>query len=267
MPDMRYSLKQSISTHLITRFVRRFVFALCGLCLFTSLTFDTAYAQQSLEVPANPLAFQPEKYTEREKIGFAFYKLSRLRRPDFIRWIRKSEKYRLARPMTRQKYLVRDKERLDVGMQLFKPAEHHFKIRFPVQLSWPEPEWQQQFIAKTGKFPVSLSLEGLDQHYFPISLGDDWIAVVPNELSKYMTFDVSLEEFQKKIIHFQDFIDHKTVSASIEMRLKASAVDDGTKLALGDIEAWLLSADILRFTIHPDQKSGPIWERRASWSD
>ena len=73
------------------------------------------------------------------------------------------------------------------------------------------------------------------------------------------------EEFEKKIVQFQEFIDMHSVQGYVRFYMRALSVDDGTKLALQDIEAWLLLAEVNRITVSPERLAPPVWEHRASW--
>lgn len=236
-----------------------FVFVLSALCV--AGTFWTPVFAQG--EPA--IVFDENNFTEREKIGFAFYSLSTRREPDFLRWIRKSEKYRTARPMTRQRYLKRDKDRLGLGFLLYDRQKHFFYLNARVAVSWPEEAERNQMVAEKGKFPLKFTLLDTKEYFFPVSLGDDWVAVVPENLADFLTIYVTPEEFEKKIVQFQEFIDMRSVEGYVRFYMRALSADDGTKLALQDIEAWLLLAEVNRITVSPERLAPPVWEHRASW--
>lgn len=239
------------------------------ICSFLSILVFIAGAGYVAPVRAQgeaAITFNEDNYTDREKVGLAFFSMSE-RRPNIKAWIRKSEKYRTARPLSRQKYLTRDKDRLNLGLLLFDPEKHFFDLNARVAVTWPDEAQKQAYIAENGKFPLAIHLLDMKEHIFPVSLGHDWVVVVPGNMTKFLTFHVTPEDFEKKIVNFQNFIGYRRVEGFMRLNMKAVRVDDGTPLALNDIEAWLLLAEIRRLTLSPDRQSPPVWEQRASWDE
>ena len=238
------------------RFFRLFSFAVAALLLAAAVPH--AAAQEGRAHKA--------RYSEAEKIGFAFYKLAN-KQPPFENWLKQNDEYLFAKPSAKRDYLRRETERLVKGYSEYMVDQNLIHIRTKVKIRLPSPRESASYEKMGVRRPIRLEIPDVRENYFPIQLGDMWIAVVADKLEDYTFLPLGDDEYDQLIsqLRLEDGATQR--SAYLELRLHPVSIDLSQPMALDGIEAWLMLAEIASLSIfrNEDRSGGVIWEKNMDW--
>ncbi|MCB9990210.1 MAG: hypothetical protein H6867_02375 [Rhodospirillales bacterium] len=219
-------------------------------------------------LPTPALAYlERGKYTEEEKVGFAFHQMMG-NEPDYPKWIEKKEDYQNALPGDRIALIKKDTMRLQNGFFNYQAKEDLFKISVPALIEVSNFYDESQ---KTGReTTVKITLQGIpEQSYFPIQVGDIWVAVIPKDFITFLEHRFNRQDYQDfaKRLRFDAHTNSKQANVNIDFTLRASSVDKKAPIMIENLEMWLMSADVAHMEMWEswgtDKKY--LWEYQAPW--
>jgi hypothetical protein len=240
--------------HLISSFYRRrrrllFVFAL--LCI--------AFAG------AGPAYAEKTEYTESEKVGFAFYKLAN-RNPPFEEWLKGTDEFKLLKTSRKTEYLRQQTARLSKAFAEYMPDEDLIYVRTAVRIKVPTVRETEAYMRMGVNRPVQILLNELTGNYFPIQVGEMWIAVVPNDLDNYLFLSLNDQEYDALARRMALEPNGSSRYALLELRLRPVSVDIKAPMKLDGIDAWLMMAEIASISLwNNENRDVLLWEHSADW--
>lgn len=163
-----------------------------------------------------------DKYTESEKIGFAFYKLSD-QQPNFARWIAQSDLYQEADSRGKSEIMNHELYRLETGFFSFNPDEDLFQLTVPVRVrKKDEPE----LIAgeKTHEFLIieSAIYEGF---ILPVDIYNKKIAIFLHGLQDSITLKLSPDRYKAITRELGLVTETQTDQAHVRIMVRPFRVD------------------------------------------
>ena len=237
---------------------RRFLLLAAMLGLVFAAAAPGAHAQ---ERPRDRTA-----YSEAEKIGFAFYRLAD-KPPPFNNWIMARDEYLLAKPSAKREYLRRETERLSKAYNEYMVDDDMIYLRTEVTIKVPNATERQSYESMGLRKPVQIVLKEVKENYFPVQIGEMWIAVVPNELEKYLFLSLDEAEYNK-IMHelMLDSSRGSARNALLEIRLRPVSIDTKTPMHLDGIDAWLMLGEIASISLWKNKNRDTlVWEQNMDW--
>lgn len=219
-------------------------------------------------VQAHPTAIKKTPYSETEKIGFAFYTLAN-RNPPFESWIRTTDKYLLAKPSARRSILTSETERLSKAFGEYMLDDDPIFIRTNVRIKVPIGAEREAYEKMGVDKPVQILMEEIHENYFPIQLGDMWIAVVANQLEDYLFLSLNAEEYEHLTKRLSLDMRGTGRNAVMELRLRPVRVDLNRPMPLDGLDAWLMLSEIASISLwrraNGDIDKELLWEKNMSW--
>lgn len=210
---------------------------------------------------------KPEKtpYSEAEKIGFAFYRLAD-RTPPFNNWIMQKDEYLLAKPSAKREYMRRETERLTRAYGEYTMDEDLIFLRTEVRVKVPNKTELASYEQMGLRKPIQIELTEIKENYFPVQVGEMWVAVVANKLEDYLF--LSLDEPEYDRIASELALDSKGSSrpALLEIRLHPTKIDMSQPMPLDGIEAWLMLGEIASISLWKNKdRDNLVWEKNMDW--
>jgi hypothetical protein len=200
------------------------------------------------------------QFSEREKVGFAFYKLAQLP-PDFKNWIQADAPADQA-----GKALTQDQvERLENGFSLYSPDEDMIQVETPATILFPTLTAEQAKPGFQGQKPIVISLGNMQMLYFPYQIGSDfWVAIVPSNEEQFHTLMVDSATYDKMIHALRVLGEHKG-KAILKITLRPDHVDAQKPMMLGKQYMWLMMASVADYQIWDGKNTMPLWTYSAPW--
>ena len=210
---------------------------------------------------------KPEKttFSETEKIGFAFYRLAD-RTPPFDNWIAQKDEYLLAKPSAKREYLRRETERLTRAYDEYTMDEDLIFLRTEVRVKVPNKTELASYDQMGLRKPIQIELTEIKENYFPVQIGEMWVAVVANKLEDYLF--LSLDDAEYDRIAHELSLDSKGASrpALLEIRLHPTKIDMSQPMPLDGIEAWLMLGEIASISLWKNKdRDNLVWEQNMDW--
>jgi hypothetical protein len=205
-------------------------------------------------------------YSEAEKIGFAFYRLAD-KSPPFNNWIMSRDEYLLAKPSAKREYLRRETERLSKAYNEYMVDDDMIYLRTEVTIKVPNATERQSYESMGLRKPVQIMLNEVKENYFPVQIGEMWIAVVPNELDKYLFLSLEEEEYNKMMRELTlDTSRGAARNALLEIRLRPVSIDTKNPMHLDGIDAWLMLGEIASISLWRNKnRDALVWEQNMDW--
>lgn len=233
------------------------------LGLLFSLALFPAAARATQEPPRAEMSMK--SFTQAEKIGFAFYSLTRLN-PPFYDWIDADQEY-IDAPQKVRLYMKPAKlQRLQAGYQSFSHARDFLTVNTNVTIRLlkenPKADATTQNLGQTQA--VEINFGGNDEMlYFPYQIGKIWIALVPGELQRVVTYAITPAQYEK----IRDAFGPATLqgkSVTLELTMLASKADSENPLVVGGMPLFLLMSDLGAVNILDDNKK-TVWGYNTDW--
>lgn len=156
-----------------------------GLMLSLAFVATTAYAE---------IEFNSKKYSDREKVGFGFYKLAGIP-PNFKNWIINTAEYANTPKELRAIYLQEQAERLEEGFEEFDLKENPLTFSLPARVTFPNIPERESIIANGDQIPVEIEIKNFEDGILPYLIGESWIGVLPGEFHKHALFYLTGHDF------------------------------------------------------------------------
>lgn len=238
--------------------------------LFRRFLVLAALAGFVLAVPAATSAQERKRertaYSEAEKIGFAFYRLAD-KSPPFNKWIVARDEYLLAKPSAKREYLQRETERLAKAYNEYMVDEDMVFLRTEVTVKVPNAAERKSYDGMGVRKPVQIILNEVKESYFPVQIGDMWIAVVPNDLENHLFLSLAEAEFEDLIRKMNlDAARGSARGGLLEIRLRPISIDTKAPLHLDGIDAWLMLGEIASISLwRTKERDTLVWEKNMDW--
>jgi len=234
---------------LIIRFMRSLIF-------IAALSFSIGAV--TAPATANSAAINS---TMTERVGFAFYALTR-QNPPFEEWIKSTELYDRTQSHMRTRLIDRERERLRLGYLSYTPDRDLIVLRFAVRVRGIKTEATEEGGAISKGFQIDIP--GMnDSVQFPFLLGNKWIAVIPDGLTSSSVNPLSDAQY-KLMADSIGLNERGSVLAEAELVLKPVAADGQTPMNIESIMMFLMIHDIASFAIL-DKDRKPLWDITANW--
>lgn len=207
--------------------MKKILLLVCALPLFCS----AVYASGSRGIPQ-------DNYTRPSKsfdVGMIFYKMIGST-PNFEDWIETSKAYKALEPKYQADYKQAEELRLKNSFATLNPKKTAIVIRsvVEVELISPKPKSGQP---RKNTLKINLPPDG--SFYFPYTLGDQSIAVIPNGVDLYR--EVSLTDPEVKAIRSRLNVNSK---ATLVLEIVPTMADGKRPMILDETPYWLLIGEI-----------------------
>lgn len=188
-------------------------------------------------------ALTGERYSELEKIGFAFHGLAKFD-PDFELWIKDNDQYKDAFPIEKIEMMQEEKVRLRNGYINYYPDSDLISLKVDAMARSSNYFVDSQ---EKGKVTiVDVSLTEFPENYFPFKIGDIWVAVVIKDFDKLTSITFTKDEYSKfaEKVGFKQR-EHKTLQeVRLDLKLRPISVDMSSPVQLNGVEMWLMMVDV-----------------------
>jgi hypothetical protein len=182
------------------------------------------------------------EYSATEKAGFAFYSMIR-QPPPFTRWVETRPDYITAKPKVRLAMMDAERERLQKGFATYIPDRDLITIRTRAHV---QRKADESGAVKT----IGVSFPDSDEFlYFPLQLGDVWIALVPSGLDARSDYAVTPAENETL---------PRGGDMTAELTLTPVRVDEREPMVIGGTPLWLMLADVRQLSLL-DEENQPVW--------
>ena len=198
------------------------------------------------------------KYTETEKVGFAFFKLGHIQ-PPYVEWVKATDLYKDAPPKERAALLEDQTVRLQKGFSLYMPDEDLIKVATIAPVRSPMLSDKD----KAGKYhdvkPLQILMAAGPNGYFPFYVGDMCIAIVPEHFDAFQNIMVSNDVYSKmrKYLGIGNY--QQVQKAYIEIVFRPNKADTSKPMTLDKTDTWLMSATIINFEVWDITHQHFIW--------
>lgn len=216
--------------------------------------------------PSLGKALENGRYTESEKVGFAFHKLAGFD-PHYEQWIKDMEKYVDAHPADKLELLQKERYRLESGFLGYIPDVD--LVSLDIQAVVKSSNYFAQSQKEGVQTDVTIELVELPENYFPFYIGGMWIALVIKDfdtLLRQRTF--TAEEYQTlaKLLGLTGAY-QLTQKVNIDLHLRPLSVDTSSPLTLDGLEMWLMLVEIGEMTVWRkiNNNKQVLWTYTAPW--
>lgn len=217
---------------------------------------------------AQPTEIKKTPYSETEKIGFAFYTLAK-RHPPFESWIRVTDNYLLAKPSAKRGIMIAETERLSKAFGEYMLDDDLIFIRTNVRVKVPTTTEREAYDKMGVRKPVQILMDDVHENYFPVKIGEMWIAVVASQLEDFLFLSLTPEEYERLTKRLSLDARGTARHATLELRLRPVKVDLSRPMPLDGLEAWLMLSEIASISLwrkaNGDKDAEVLWEQNMSW--
>lgn len=206
-------------------------------------------------------------FSETEKIGFAFYHLSK-HQPPFDDWIRAREDYKASSMKRRLIMTDEQRIRLNEGFLSYFPDRDLITLRLKATISGgPNPDFQKDPRLQEAGLSHFIRLRFVDLQdvpYIPVEIGKLWVGIIPNGLDKLSTHYLTEQEYARLTQTTGNIASDRITR--IQMLLRPQSADAKTPMMYKDLPVWLMMADIGALVLL-GQNGALGWEYAAEWYD
>lgn len=234
-------------------------FRLCSVCVILFAVFF------ALLRPFSVGALPSGRYSESEKVGFAFHKLAKFD-PDYKKWVTNMDSYMAAKPTDKVTMMQMETARLQNGYFNFMPDDDLVSLTIDARLRASNYFGVSQ---QRGKITdVTMELIDLPQNYFPFYIGGIWIAVVIKDFDFYTHFTFSPEEYNEFAEKVGLKRGYQLIQAvKVDLQLRPISVDTTSPVMLDGLEMWLMLAEVGEAIVWRPigRERLLIWAHNAPW--
>lgn len=218
--------------------------------------------------PTNAQISSDDSATATEKAGFSFYKLSGAK-PPFMDWVKSRAEWLDADPRDKLAILNAEINRLRNAYDAHIPKENLVTLPVTVNLVLPDKNTRQSLIQAGQVIPMTIDLNTYTPYegYFPLSIGYQWLALIPNDIDSLLNVNLSPIEFTK----IEELLGLKRTQsqrkAYADITFMPTAIDDSQPMQLNDnINAWLMMVDVASIVVYADSaRNNILWIYNAPW--
>lgn len=205
---------------------------------------------------AAPTAAQAQyDISDSEDVIIAFFKTGG-QQPNYESLARGLPVYRNVPPAKLDAHLAKEKQRLQQAYNRFNPQVDLIGIRTRVNVQLHRTMREDKSIQHS----MTLSFGKDDSLFFPYSLGDYHIAVIPKKMDS--SFDQNLVPSQYELI--KTALGRENGPATLYIQLKPSKAYLDEPYVIGGEEQWALVSDVAGL-IMTDSKGGRLWTYAPDW--
>lgn len=206
-------------------------------------------------------------FTEKEKVGFAFYKLIN-RDPPYDDWIRGTAAYQSAKSNVQLAMMDDERYRLRRGFEVYTPDRDLITIKLPVKVKGGDnPKFGKDLEMQAAGLSkmIEINFMGNDESpYFPFLIGKQWIGLIPQGLEQRSTHYLTPAQFKSFCVNQNKACEKFEQNIDANVILRATSADAEKPLVLGDIPLWLMMSD-LGAIIFIRRDGGLVWEYAMPW--
>lgn len=153
-------------------------------------------ALAAIVLTASPLAAQSlNKLSPEYLAGFAFFKFAKAT-PDFEAWIKASPRYKNTTPRERVIMLRSEVPMLEGYFNAYAPKENPIDLKVRVKYTTPSAKAAAKMLAEEGRVKIEMKITGQKHDFYPLQVGDMWIAMIPGNLEEMLTLSFDKEEYE-----------------------------------------------------------------------
>ncbi len=212
---------------------------------------------------AQPLAKLGPEYLA----GFAFFKFAKAT-PDFEAWIKASPRYKNATPRERVIMLRSEAPMLEGYFNAYAPKQNPIEIKVRVKYSTPNTKAAEKMLAETGQVKFGLKIVGQKEDFFPIQVGDMWIAMIPGNLDEMMTLTFDKQEYEtfKRQASGGGLIGNGA-EAILQLTLLPTSADIKEPMQLNGFNLWMLGVRIINLELWDVKEERMAWYVEGAGSE
>jgi hypothetical protein len=221
-----------------------------------------------LSFPAGA-ALEEGKYSDTEKVGFAFSKLGNTR-PGFESWIEHSPAYLAAKPVEKMTLMKEGTARLQEGFYSYNPAEDFIHVEADILIQRPADRPGKRDAPAPAspddaeKKVIRISF-GKGDSYFPFQVGKLWIAVIPKDIEAFESIALTPDEYQIFAQGMGTTVRrHSEMTGIIDILLRPVSADAKSPVVVGKEPYWPMLAEIVNVTIWNNSKDRIAWSYDAN---
>ncbi len=192
-------------------------------------------------------------FSDSDKAVFAFYHYAK-GEPDFEKWVKNSPPYLSAPLETKEEIFEQEMLRLKWGYGTLDLEHEDLNIKTDIMFQVRrvnDAEFLSFKFVNSGKEDVP---------YFSYPYGQEWIAVVVNDLGNFTTVPLTADE----AAHVHEFVpDDQVHAGTVNIRIRPVSVDREAPLKLDDTEQWLMLGKVSGiefFALGPGGQQISLWK-------
>lgn len=222
----------------------------CGVVMMLTLLILTsgAFANPSLT-----------KLSPEFLAGFAFFKFAKAT-PDFEAWIKASPRYKSATPRERVIMLRSEAPMMEGYFNAYTPKENPIDIKVRVKYSTPNAKEVEKMLAEEGLVKIKMKIVAQKEDFFPIQVGDMWIAMIPGNMEEMMTLTFDKNEYETFIRQASGGgLTGNKADAILQLSLLPTSADIKEPMQVEGFHLWMLGVRII------DLELWDTKEERMGW--
>lgn len=191
--------------------------------------------------------------------GFAFFKFAKAT-PDFDAWIKASSAYKNATPHDRVIMMRSEVPMIEGYFNAYVPNENPIKIKLQVKYSTPTAKKAEKMLAENGQIEIKMRLAEQKEDFFPIQIGNMWIAMIPGNLDEMMTLTFDREEYEtfKRQASGGGFTG-LSVDAVLQLALLPVSANIKEPMQVDDLSLWMLGVRIIDLELWDKKEERMAW--------
>lgn len=202
-----------------------------------------------------PRLVEMADFTAQEKIGFAFYLLSRLE-PPVEDWVDADKRLYDLNPKERYYRRHAEIQRLKTGFQIYVPERDTITLHTKIRLR----ELTNSSVS-TAEKTIGINFRSTDENiYFPFERGALWIAVQPRGLTQEVAYTITNAEFSALRQRVGDAALAGREDLTAELVTLALEADPVNPIEVGDRPLWRLTVALKEIRLLDDQDK-TVWAR------
>lgn len=216
-------------------------------------------------VPAQAL-LDDKKYSESEKVGFAFYHLGKIK-PEFSSWVRGSDAYKKANESEKSQIMQKEEYRLTQGYYSYTLAEDYILVRTPVEYRFKDMGDQYTGSDQWSGKVLEIVIPGLSGPYFPFQLANTWVAVIAKDYEYPIRLPLSqadLQQFAKKFGE-KAIKGTRPLIGEVDIYLRPVSVNAATPVTIEGRKMWLMLAEVGSMVVWQADRGAVAWQFNLAW--
>ncbi len=221
----------------------------CGIVMI--LAFIILAGSSFANPPLNKLS--PEYLA-----GFAFFKFAKAT-PDFETWIKASSRYKAATPRERVVMLRSEAPMMAGYFNAYVPKENPIEMKVRVKYSAPKTKAADKMLTEEGVVKIPMKIVGTQEGFFPVEVGDMWIAMIPGNLEEMMTLTFDKEEYATFKRQASSGLLGNNVEAVVQLALLPTSADVKAPMEFQGFNLWMLGVRIIDLELWDAKEERMIW--------
>lgn len=215
---------------------------LIRICLPLFMVFFLSATPVAQAQTAAPAGLSAEYLT-----GLAFYKFAGVD-PDFKTWVVNSQAYKDSTPHDRADMIREEVPHLQNTFSNYMIEDNPITIKVKATFVAPSAVAAKTMLADKKKITIPVKLTEMSNAYFPLQVGEMWIALIPKDLEKMLEMTFTADEYEafRRRAAEAGMIGRPCTLILTMVPIKA---DITAPLQVNDFSLWMLMAEIIKFEL------------------